>query len=68
MKNCIVIETNEYMKASEPKWVNPILYIIGVNSLRLGGFLLSFVYLSEFNICLNKRKILFITDNESTKF
>ena len=25
------------MEASEPKWVNPIFNIIGVNSLRLGG-------------------------------
>ena len=25
------------MVASEPKWVNPILNIIGVNLLRLGG-------------------------------
>ena len=25
------------MEASKPKWVNPILNIIGVNSLRLGG-------------------------------
>ena len=22
----------------EPKWVNPVLNLIGVNSLRLGGF------------------------------
>ena len=26
-----------YMEASEPKWVNPIMNIIGVNQLRLGG-------------------------------
>ena len=26
-----------YMEASEPKWVNPLSNIIGVNSLRLGG-------------------------------
>ena len=26
-----------YMEASKPKWVNPVLDIIGVNSLRLGG-------------------------------
>ena len=25
------------MDASEPKWVNPVLNIIAVNSLRLGG-------------------------------
>ena len=25
-----------HMKASEPKWVNPVLNIIAVNSLRLG--------------------------------
>ena len=29
------------MKASEPKWVNQVLNIIGINSLRLGGFLIS---------------------------
>ena len=27
----------EYLEVSEPRWVNPILNIIGVNSLRLGG-------------------------------
>ena len=26
------------LEATEPKWVNPVLNIIGVNSLRLGGF------------------------------
>ena len=25
------------LKASKPKWVNSVLNIIGVNSLRLGG-------------------------------
>ena len=25
------------MEAYEPKWVNPVLNIIGVNSLKLGG-------------------------------
>ena len=25
------------MEASEPKWVNPVLNIVGVNSFRLGG-------------------------------
>ena len=25
------------LEGSEPKWVNPLLIIIGVNSLRLGG-------------------------------
>ena len=25
------------MEASEPKWVNPVLNIIGANLLRLGG-------------------------------
>ena len=27
-----------YMEVSEPKWVNPVLNSIEVNSLRLGGF------------------------------
>ena len=27
----------KYMKASEPKWVNSIYTLYGVNSLRLGG-------------------------------
>ena len=26
-----------YVEAFEPKWVNPVLNIIGVNSLKLGG-------------------------------
>ena len=30
------------MEASEPKWVNSILYIIGVNLLKLGGFQIVF--------------------------
>ena len=29
--------TDVYMEASDPKLVNPVLWIIGVNSLRLGG-------------------------------
>ena len=29
------------MEASEPKWVNPVLNIIGVNSIRLGGLQIS---------------------------
>ena len=28
---------NIYLEASEPKWVNPVLNTIGVNSLKLGG-------------------------------
>ena len=37
-----IIGNNEYscnfhMKAFEPKWVNPVLNTIRVNSLRLGG-------------------------------
>ena len=36
-----VKNTIDYMEESEPKWVNPVLNIIGVNSLRLGGFQLS---------------------------
>ena len=30
-------KTKINFEASEPKWVNPVLNIIGVNSLRLGG-------------------------------
>ena len=33
------------MEASEPKWINSILNIIGVNSLKLGGHHLSIVVL-----------------------
>ena len=42
--------TKYYMEASEPKWVNSLLNIIRVNSLRLGGlhiwntFVLMFVH------------------------
>ena len=35
------------MEASEPKWVNPILDIIGVNSLRLGGLHIMHKYFNE---------------------
>ena len=42
---CKIESRNEirwiYMEASEPKWVNSIWNITGVNSLRLGAF---FVY------------------------
>ena len=31
------LSNNDYMKASEPKGVNHVLHIIGVDSLRLGG-------------------------------
>ena len=31
------------MEASEPKWVNPVLTTIGVNSLKLGGLRLQIV-------------------------
>ena len=31
----------DYMEAFEPKWVNPVLNIIGVNSFRLGGLHIS---------------------------
>ena len=36
------------LEASEPKWVNPKLNIIGVNSLRLGGFQLEVNYMILF--------------------
>ena len=44
-KSLFIFRTNLYtlllmklqMEASEPKWLNPILNIISVNSLRLGG-------------------------------
>ena len=34
------------MEASEPKWVNPVLNIMGINSLRLGGLHKSFSNIS----------------------
>ena len=42
LKRKMYNETNAYkiciyMEASEPKWVNPVLNIIKVNSLSLGG-------------------------------
>ena len=33
----IFVLMDDYIEGSEPKWVNPILNIIGVSSLRLGG-------------------------------
>ena len=33
-----IYEAKAYMEASELKWVNPVLNIIGVNSLSLGGY------------------------------
>ena len=33
-----------YMETSEPKWVNPVLNTIGVNSLRLGGLEISWKF------------------------
>ena len=38
---------NHYMESSEPKYVNPVLNIIGVNSLRLGGL---HIYI-DLNLC-----------------
>ena len=34
--DCMLIN-EEYLEAFEPKWVNPILNIIEVNTLRPGG-------------------------------
>ena len=46
------IKLHDYMEASEPKLVNPVLNIIGVNSLRLGGLHMLLDYkVSYFNIC-----------------
>ena len=46
------------MKSYKPKWVNSILYIIGVNSLRLGGLHLSY------NLTNYDHRIISKTDNE----
>ena len=35
-----------YMEASETKWVNLVLHIIGVNSLRLGGLYITITIVS----------------------
>ena len=42
------------LEASEPKWVNPVLNIIGVNLLRLGAIQLTdtFVVVSLLNSCI----------------
>ena len=42
------------MEASEPKWVNPVLNIIGVNSLRLGGLQLSSITEENWAFFCNK--------------
>ena len=36
-KKILDISWRWYMEASEPKWVNSVLYINGVNSLKLEG-------------------------------
>ena len=38
------------MEASKPKWVNPVLNIIGVNSPRLGGLQFFLIKLQDHNI------------------
>ena len=38
----------EHMEAFEPKWVNPVLNIIGVNSFRLGGLQILLKWVSFF--------------------
>ena len=40
------------LEASEPKWVNSVLKIIGVNSLRLEG-----IQLIDYDVMLNYLKI-----------
>ena len=42
IKTCIL-----HMEASEPKCVNSILNIIDVNSLRLGGLHIQFIFSTE---------------------
>ena len=57
-KKCV--KRKNYMEASEPKWVNPVLNTIRVNWLRLGGlhtFQYSFAMISH-----NKRQNLIICD------
>ena len=46
----LINEGKDYMEASEPKWVNLVLNINGVNSLRLKGLQIihAFMYLSKY--------------------
>ena len=41
-----------HLEVSEPKWVNPVLNIIEINSLRLGGIHLFYSFSTE--LTLNK--------------
>ena len=43
------------MEASEPKLVNPVLNIIGVNSLRLGGLHIPYTIHKIKTIKINKK-------------
>ena len=49
----IVIYELDYLEVSEPKWVNPILNNIGVNSLRFGGLHLPVWFISIQSYLLN---------------
>ena len=48
------------MEASDPKLVNPISNIIGVNSLRLGGLIYIKLLLYHYTIQTYKRKYILI--------
>ena len=37
LNNFKIVLNDDELGAFEPKWVNPVLNIIGVNSLKLGG-------------------------------
>ena len=56
-------KTAFHIEASEPKWVNPVLNIIGVNSLRLRDIHILFIWLkidklNACNICWDKLNLI----------
>ena len=50
---------NVYLKASEPKCINSILNIIGVNSFRLGGLHIMFLYINLLSLIIICGKFYF---------
>ena len=52
----------QYLEASKPKWVNPILNIIGVNPLRLGGLHLNYG-INELMLILLIKIVIYVGNN-----
>ena len=67
-KSCLIIKiVIVHMEASGPKWVNTILNIIGVNTLRLGGLHIQNVKFSFFEILYSSIKCKFLELSVNSK-